>query len=148
MVLSREGVIRDISRVIASVAHSALGSSNLAKITKRLVRSTIVATADLMLAPIIKSLSQRPGTRRFSTSVRPLTLQSGRDLLRRPAPLEHFANDLEKLAIWQQAWRSFGLCAPITGQSVCLDNIVVLRRTIAPEPSAKRTRGPPQITPD
>lgn len=33
-------------------------------------------------------------------AVRPLMFQSGRDLLGRPAPFEHFAYNQEKLAVW------------------------------------------------
>lgn len=53
---SSDVAIRDISLTMASAAASAVGASSLARITYRLVRSTIVATAERLLAPMIRSL--------------------------------------------------------------------------------------------
>ena len=70
-------------------------------------------------------------------SVWPLWLQSGGDLLGRPARFEHFCHDLKELAPWQQAGEASGFAPPLSCQCAGLDNFIVVGRTITFELTAK-----------
>lgn len=77
--------------------------------------------------------------RTFSTewAVRPLVLQSGGDLLGRPAHFEHESDDLKKLASWQQARSSPCLASALSRQGAGPNNIIAMVGAITFELTAQ-----------